>query len=743
MAELSVGDFVYAIDGKPTEVLAKYNPQVKKAYKIIFDDNSEIVCCNEHLWEVYITKGEETKVVDTDELASIETARYVPLSKPLIGEKQDLPLHPYYLGLWLGDGGATTSNITCSEVDYPDHVRMIESCGYITRVYDSKPNTDITTKRIYVGLPEDNTERTTHKNCSEVGEFTKEAVEKGNPEKLAIYGDWAKKKGIKMTIIGKLREANLYGNKHIPEAYFQAPENDRWELLKGMMDSDGYSSKIGCMEYCSVNKRLAEDFLHLCRSLGIHSKMTVGDATLNGKFISKKYRVFLRSLNPCFTLERKLKNQFSKKYSKVATTNRLYKKVVSVEEVSPEGEFYCITVDHPRKLFLAGEELTATHNTFTGAKWVRQAVEIHGARRLMLSAPTLGDIKKVMLDGESGLMAMYPEGHPNKPIYYPSYGEVRFPKTKSVAILVPYESMERARGPQQSHVWIDEPASMGANALEFVENILMGTRLYPAQVLITGTPKPTPLMLDLVEREGKDVNIIRGSTYENAANLDERMIKRAKMMENTPLGRQEIHAELALTNPAALWSPDLIESSMVSEMQYPPKMWARVAIGIDPSANKAKSDLTGICVAVQITDGSVVVWRDCSGTYTSEGWTKLVSDLFDEFSNYAPTVVVIEQNGVGATWQDILNKHRSDIPVKQFQTTKNKYSRIGQTSYMFEVGTVKMNKDSDFIAMHKEMQTYTGGTKEKSPDHVEAMCFAVNELLYKKQNVTMAKEMIF
>jgi phage terminase large subunit-like protein len=392
--------------------------------------------------------------------------------------------------------------------------------------------------------------------------------------------------------------------------------------------------------------------------------------------------------------------------------------------------------DTPIHLALCGR---GWGKTFCGSRWLMAAVEEHGAKRLVMAGPTLGDIKRTMWSGESGLESAYPLNHPNRPKYLVSQSEIRFPNG-AVALLIPEESMERARGHNSSHCWVDELGSFGANGEEFFESLMMGMRLAPAQTLITTTPKPNSLMIDLYKRIGEDVELIEGNTFENEEHLDPVMLNRARRLAGTRLGKQEIEGKILMTNPAALWSPQLIDDCSKPEDYYPIKRWASCCIGVDPASNRKNSDLTGIIVSIQLASGEVIIWEDCSGSYSSEQWTSVISQLYDKYSNIVPTIIVVEKNGVGALVKDVLEKQRNDWPIKDFHSQANKFARASQASYMFETGKVFLNKDAKLGDLTTEMTTWTGNTKEKSPDRLDACVFTINQLLYKKQNVTSSKE---
>ena len=171
-------------------------------------------------------------------------------------------------------------------------------------------------------------------------------------------------------------------------------------------------------------------------------------------------------------------------------------------------------------------------------RWVDQ-----GYRRIAIISPTTADTRDVVAEGESGLMNI---AHPRKrPLYEPSKRRLTFPNG-AIATLYSAEEPERLRGPQFDAAIFDEVAAY-QYPQEVWDMLHFGLRLgaHP-QVVVSTTPKPIPLIRNLIERSKKDPAIVltRGSTYDNKANLAPTFFKQVVQYEGTRLGRQELYAEL-------------------------------------------------------------------------------------------------------------------------------------------------------------------------------------------------------
>ena len=238
-------------------------------------------------------------------------------------------------------------------------------------------------------------------------------------------------------------------------------------------------------------------------------------------------------------------------------------------------------------LLLAGRGFSKTR---TGAEQIR-ARATRTARRLALVAPTAGDARDVMVEGESGILAISPPWERRR--YEPSKRRLTWPNG-AVATLFSADEPERLRGPQHDAAWCDELASW--RYPEAWDMLMLGLRLgADPRVVVTTTPRPTKLIRKLIA--DPTVVVTRGSTYENSANLAPAFLGQiVRKYKGTWLGRPEIDAELLESAPGALWNRGIIEATRASGI---PEL-SRVVVAIDPAVSATEgSDETGIIVARQ------------------------------------------------------------------------------------------------------------------------------------------------
>lgn len=159
----------------------------------------------------------------------------------------------------------------------------------------------------------------------------------------------------------KLRDMNLLNNKHIPENYLYASIEQRQELLRGLMDTDGSIDRNGRAEIGFSNKKLAYDTKQLISSLGMEANVRIKQPTKNGKpFGSLHHRISFTPNFDCFKLSRKLERLTLERRQ----GNRHKIKYLSdIVEISPEGNYYCIMVDSLSKTFMCTENFVPTHNS--------------------------------------------------------------------------------------------------------------------------------------------------------------------------------------------------------------------------------------------------------------------------------------------------------------------------------------------------------------------------------------------
>ncbi|WP_051949294.1 phage terminase large subunit [Methylosinus sp. PW1] len=360
MLTIRVGDRVFDENGIPCTVTHVHpvdlNPE---SYLVRFDDGVEIKACADHQWltytasdlaamtrldpewrarrrakrpsranggngaaytaqlakrnseRAYVYKDVPTGGVKTTrEIAATLTVRNgtranhaIPMQKPLDLPARLLPIDPYVLGLWLGDGTSQSGHITTIDDQILEEIRTV---GFeVVSVPSSKYAYNIR------GL---------------------------SPH---------------------LRRLGILGNKCIPQEYLRASFEQRLALLQGLMDTDGHACESGSSEFITVDPVLRDNMMELLASLGIRSNYTTGIAKLNGKDCGPKYRFHFTTSLPTFRLKRKLDRQ--DRGARRRTTSFRY--IVAVDPIDPIP-MRCISVDSPSRLYLAGEHFVPTHNSY-------------------------------------------------------------------------------------------------------------------------------------------------------------------------------------------------------------------------------------------------------------------------------------------------------------------------------------------------------------------------------------------
>ncbi len=202
-------------------------------------------------------------------------------------------------------------------------------------------------------------------------------------------------------------------------------------------------------------------------------------------------------------------------------------------------------------LILAGRGFGKTR---TGAETIRRWIDQKKCRRVALVADNERDARQVMVEGISGLLAVYPPE--NRPTFFPSKGEIRWPNG-ALATVFSAESFDRLRGPQFDGAWVDELAKF-PRPEEVWDQLMFGLRLgeHP-QVIVTTTPRPLPFLQRLMDASTSVLT--RGSSYENMENLSPTFISQIlDKYKNTTLGAQEIFAEILTQDSRSLWTSSLI-----------------------------------------------------------------------------------------------------------------------------------------------------------------------------------------
>ena len=351
--------------------------------------------------------------------------------------------------------------------------------------------------------------------------------------------------------------------------------------------------------------------------------------------------------------------------------------------------------------------------TRTGAETVKQWVE-DGVRRIALVAETPADARDAMIEGESGILNVFPPD--KKPIYESSKRRVTF-HTGATAIIYSGANPDQLRGPQHEKAWCDELAAWDYPE-ETWSNLDMGLRLGDnPQTVVTTTPRPIKIITELLEEDS--TYLTKGSTYDNKANVSEKFIKKMEQRyEGTRLGRQELYAEVLTDNPGALWSYD-----MFNYMKEIPQL-SRVVVAIDPAVtSNDKSDETGIIVAGRDKQGLGYVLDDYTCRKSPNEWATIAIRAYQK---YEADYVVAEVNQGGDMIKSILSSQSKNIPYKQVRATRGKQVRAQPVSMLYEQGKIFHKKS--FKELEDQLCSWSPEDKD-SPDRLDALVWGFTELL--------------
>jgi deoxycytidine triphosphate deaminase len=334
MGDLLVGSEVFGLDGSPTRVVAATEVMLgRSCFEVCFSDGQSIVADSDHLWltrtKTARKHGGPAALVTTAEIARSvrvgdEYRHHVELAAAARYPEQDLPVDPYVLGVWLGDGTSVTAEITCGQGD--EHtLDEIRAAGYAVWSATAPWRYRIGgLSRRYVG-----------RQRSVAGMFVADG-----------------------SLTSVLRSLNLLGNKHVPEVYLRAAVPQRLALLQGLMDSDGYIDDRGRCEFVSIRENLSDAVVELAAGLGLRPVKRKKRVTLRGVEHGVAYQVKFSPRLPVFRLQRKLARISSRPHHG-------FRAITAVRPV-PTRPVRCIQVAAPDGMFLAGPTFIPTHNSSLG-----------------------------------------------------------------------------------------------------------------------------------------------------------------------------------------------------------------------------------------------------------------------------------------------------------------------------------------------------------------------------------------
>jgi hypothetical protein len=349
MGDISIGDRVYSRDGKLCNVTGIFPQGKRQVYRVKLNDGRYVDCCEDHLWVVHNRWKEE--VLSTKQIIE-KGIKYppkktggavykysIPNCEPIELDKKDLPIDPYIFGCLLGDGSMTSLTPRISSDDNFIINEFIDRLdGFVLNRDKSNNNYNIVDK------------------------------EKLPTEKTSVLGNkYLSKTENRLTKILKDNDWNFgCKDKYIPEIYKNSSIEDRYELVRGLLDTDGSINTSGAIEFTNVNEKLIDDTLDVLRSLGIRCQKGLDDRS--GQFQTMPqgttrertpcFRIYINTSKPVFKLPRKL-DRIKKKQTK----GEKYVSIVDIERIDRYEEMQCISVDSPDSTYIT-KDYIVTHNTF-------------------------------------------------------------------------------------------------------------------------------------------------------------------------------------------------------------------------------------------------------------------------------------------------------------------------------------------------------------------------------------------
>lgn len=358
--------------------------------------------------------------------------------------------------------------------------------------------------------------------------------------------------------------------------------------------------------------------------------------------------------------------------------------------------------------------------TRSGAEWIAAQVAA-GARRLALVGETYEDAREVMIDGHSGLCALGEVVE--RPAYEASRHRLVWPNGAEAHVFSA-DDPDGLRGHQFEAAWADELCKW-RRPDEAWSNLQLGLRLgeRPRQV-VTTTPRPMKLLRQLME--GGTTRVTHASTHDNRAALaDAFLTEVVRAYEGTALGRQELLGEIVEETSGALWTWSLIEAARVRSA---PDL-RRIVVAVDPPVTSGpEADECGIVIAGIAGSAdrpTAYVLADASlGGASPNGWAARVAQLA---ADYGADRVVAEINQGGDLVEEVLRLHDPSLPYRAVRATRGKALRAEPVAALYEQGRVR--HVGAFPRLEEQMTGFTGGPGEDSPDRLDALVWALTDLL--------------
>ncbi|WOI55018.1 DNA-packaging protein [Palleronia sp. LCG004] len=368
--------------------------------------------------------------------------------------------------------------------------------------------------------------------------------------------------------------------------------------------------------------------------------------------------------------------------------------------------------------------------TRAGAEWIRSVVEgpkpaMPGkARRVALVGETLDQVRDVMIFGDSGIMACAPPDR--RPVWQPTKKRLVWPNGAQAQIFSAHEP-EALRGPQFDAAWVDELAKWkkGATVWDMLQFCLrLGEA--PKQCVTT-----TPRNVDVLKRVlgASSTVVTRATTFDNRAHLSASFLEEAvQRYGQTRLGQQELEGRLLEDIEGALWTHAILDRNRITAL---PELH-RIVVAVDPPISGGRSaDTCGIVVVGVTSDGLAVVLEDCSVQGLSpSGWAKAAISAYER---YEADRLVAEVNQGGDLVETVIRQFDRTVSYRGVHATRGKAVRAEPVAALYEQGRVKHLTRMHELEAQMTQMTIHGFDGFGSPDRVDALVWALTDLLLKRK----------
>lgn len=365
-------------------------------------------------------------------------------------------------------------------------------------------------------------------------------------------------------------------------------------------------------------------------------------------------------------------------------------------------------------LILAGRGFGKTR---TGAEFIREQVVAGTARHIALVGATAGDARDTMIEGESGLLKVFPPDQ--RPRYEPSKRRITF-FNGATASTYSADEPDRLRGPNHELAWADELAAWRYS--DAWDQLMLGLRIGDnPRVVVTTTPRPVDVVRRLIATQDGTVVITRGSTYENTANLAPAFIEEMKRRyDGTTLGRQELYAEVLDDLEGSLWQRADIDKARAIKT---PEM-KRVVVAIDPATtSRTSSNETGIIVVGLGIDGRGYVLEDVSLRGTPDEWGRAA---ITAYHRHKADRIVAESNQGGDMVRHTLFTVDRNVPIKLVHASRGKRTRAEPIAALYEQGRV--SHAGSLTTLEDQLCGWVPDISD-SPDRLDALVWGLTELM--------------